>query len=108
MENSTYHRNVIGFGPDSYFTFISVIKTLKNKKRMKGSMEKARLPLNTGIISTSNRIPTRRPIVMYASCHGATIVMTNHTNCFTNNVALHATMVSDITIAQTDVTIAAP
>ncbi len=43
---------------------------------------------------------------MYASCHGATIVMTN-CSIVSINVALHATMVSDVTIAQTNITIAA-
>ncbi len=32
------------------------------------------------IFGISNRIPTRGPVVMYTSCHGATIMMTNCTN----------------------------
>ncbi len=44
---------------------------------------------------------------MNTSGHGATIVM-KIILLFHKNVALHATMVSDVTIAQTDVTIAAP
>ncbi len=45
---------------------------------------------------------------MYTSCHGATIIMTNCTTVSQIYVALHATMLSDITTAQTDVTIVAP
>ncbi len=43
------------------------------------------------ILSTSTRIPAREAVVMYTYCHGAIIVMT-----------------TDATIAQTEVTIAAP
>ncbi len=45
---------------------------------------------------------------MYTSCHGANIVMTNCTIVSQKNVAVHATMVSDVTIAHTNITIAAP
>ncbi len=47
---------------------------------------------------------------MGTSCHDATIVMTISLFLllFPQNVALHDTMVSDVTIAQTDATIAAP
>ncbi len=58
------------------------------------------------ILGTSNIIHIRESVVMYTSCHGATIVTTNCTIVH-KNVALHATIVSDVTIAQTDVTKAA-
>ncbi len=41
---------------------------------------------------------------MYTSCDGATIVMT----IVSQNLALNATMVSDVTMAQTDITTTAP
>ncbi len=64
--------------------------------------------INMSIIGTLNRIPTRGAVVIYTACHGATIVMKNSTILFHKNVALCATMVSDIRIAQTDITIVAP
>ncbi len=59
------------------------------------------------ILSTLNRIPTSGPLVIYTSCHGATIVMANCTIVSPKCTILHATMVSDITMPQTDITIAA-
>ncbi len=59
------------------------------------------------LLGSLNRMPARGPVIMYTSYHDATTVMTNCT-LFHKNVALHATMVPDVTIVQTDITIAAP
>ncbi len=71
--NPIVRHNKIHHGQHGGIYVVSSSTCIENKNKAVGRHSVQIM----GILSTSNRLPTRGPVVMYTSCHGATIVMTN-------------------------------